>query len=163
MLTGVINGNNMSTIAALNHWSNRNPHASLEIQITSPGGSVFDGLAVFDFLRELSNRGHHVTTRAYGIAASMGGILLQAGDMRELTANSYLMIHELSSLVQGSVSSQRESVETNDRIQARLVKLLVERANVTADELAEKVRKYDWYLDPEEALTLGFIDGIALD
>src|SRR5687768_18491690 len=67
-------------MAELGRWSRRDPGAPITVIFNSPGGNVLDGLALFDYLRQLRSTDHRLTTIALGRAASMGAVLLQAGD-----------------------------------------------------------------------------------
>jgi ATP-dependent protease ClpP protease subunit len=145
-------------IATLGEWSRRRPGAPLRIQLTSPGGHVLDGLALYDFLLSLRAQGHHVTVVALGFAASMGSILLQAGDVRVLGPNSYVMLHEVSSVAWGKVSEQVDDLEFTKRLQNRLVDILCERSTYTPKKLKKVWLKKDVWLDADQALAVGLID-----
>jgi len=69
-------------IDMLNYWHRTKPECPMEIVFYSPGGEVMSGMRLFDHIRWLSSQGHYMTTVAMGYAASMGGVLLQAGDKR---------------------------------------------------------------------------------
>lgn len=147
-------------IAQLDVWSRRDPGEPITIQFTSPGGSVFDGLALFDFIKGLSAQGTHVTTVAYGMAASMGGILLQAGDNRVMGANGWLMIHEISAFNVGKASELEDEVKLIKRLQDRALDILSERSTMKKAEIARKWKRKDWWLTAEEAFELGFCDEV---
>ncbi len=78
---------------ALPEWSRLDPKCDIEIIFSSPGGSIIDGFELFDFIQDLRNKGHHITTGTLGYAASMAGILLQAGDTRWCGGEAGIMIH----------------------------------------------------------------------
>lgn len=142
----------------LTSWSARAPGASLTVTFNSPGGSVHDGLALFDFLRHLRAEGHHLTTVALGRAASMGAVLLQAGDHRVVGANAFVMLHEVSSGSSGKVSELEESVELSKRLQKRLLVILSERSTMSMVSIQRRWARRDWWLDAEDAVQLGFAD-----
>ena len=145
-------------MATLTSWSSKAPSAPLTIVFNSPGGAVHDGLALFDFLRHLRVSGHHLTTIALGRAASMGAVLLQAGDRRVIGANAFLMLHEVSNGASGKVSEIEESVELSKRLQKRLLAILAERSTLAEAQIQRKWSRRDWWLDAEETVTLGFAD-----
>lgn len=144
----------------LTSWSARAPGASITVTFNSPGGSVHDGLALFDFLRHLRGEGHHLTTVALGRAASMGAVLLQAGDHRVVGANAFLMLHEVSSGSSGKVSELEESVELTKRLQKRLLVILSERSSMTMTSIQRRWSRRDWWLDAADAVELGFADEV---
>ena len=144
----------------LSHWSRRDPGAPFTVVFNSPGGSVLDGLALYDFLRHLQCRGHHLTTVALGRAASMGAVLLQAGDHRVIGENAFLLVHEVSHLSHGKVSEMEDGVEFSRRLQQRLVAILAGRSRLTERQIQARWARKEWWLDAAEALTLGLADAI---
>jgi ATP-dependent Clp endopeptidase proteolytic subunit ClpP len=147
----------MSTLAS---WSAHAPSAALTVVFNSPGGAVHDGLALFDFLRQLRAEGHHLTTMGIGRVASMGAVLLQAGDRRVVGANAFLMLHEVSNGTTGRVSELEESVELSKRLQRRLLSILAERSSMTMQAISRRWMRRDWWLDADDAVSLGFADEV---
>jgi ATP-dependent protease ClpP protease subunit len=141
--------------------SRRFPGEPLTIVFNSPGGHVIDGLALFDQIIELRKLGHHVTTVARGQAASMGGILLQAGDLRKIGPNAHLLIHEVSANSFGTITAQEEQLEFSKRLQNRLLAILAERSSMSRAEIKTAWKKTDWWLDSRQAVKLGFADQVA--
>lgn len=137
------------------------PGQPVTVLLNSPGGSVFAGLAIFDTLLALRHAGTEVTTIAYGMAASMGSILLQAGDVRMMAPNSYLMIHEVSSGVRGTVSDVEDTTKFMKKLQNKALDILSERSTLTRETIRRRSSRMDWWMDAEEALEAGFIDTIA--
>jgi ATP-dependent Clp endopeptidase proteolytic subunit ClpP len=153
-------------LTELGIWARRDAGQPIKLIFNSPGGSVFDGLALFDYLLELRADGHQITTVGMGMAASMGGILLQAGTHRVLAPNAYMLIHEISSLAWGGASELEDEVAFVKRLQDRILDILAERSTMTRQQIARKWKRKDWWLDAPEALRLGFVDevrdGIAI-
>lgn len=147
-------------IAELGQWSRRAPGAPITIIFNSPGGSVLDGLALFDYLRRLRSTGHRVTTIALGRAASMGAVLLQAGDQRVIGANAFLLVHEVSHSSAGKVSEMEDGVEFTRKLQKQLQRILAERSTLTELQLARRWTRKEWWLDAAEAVELGFADAV---
>ena len=151
-------------IEALDSWSRRDPGLDMTIVLNTPGGDVIDGLALYDFivtdLREV--RGHSVNTVTRGYAASMGGILLQAGDERLIGANAHLLIHEVSrSAGLEKLAELEDVVEFSKRLQNRLVAILAERSTMSIKEIKRKWTRHDWWLSAEETVEFGFADAIG--
>jgi len=133
---------------------------SLEIVFNSPGGAVIDGLALFDFIRHVRSQGHHVTTICLGMAASMAGVLLQAGDVRAMGREAVVLIHEVSFGAGGKMSEVEDEVAFGKMLQSRLLKILAERSTLTERQIAHRWKKTDWWLASEECLELGFVDEV---
>lgn len=148
-------------LSELNKISRRFPKQPITVTLNSPGGSVLAGLALYDHIRELSARGHHMTVKVRGMAASMGGILLQAGDTRIVGEEAMVLIHEVSSGTSGSVSMMQDRIDFSKQLWEKLAKILAKRSRMTVKEIKDKCFKFDWWLDAEEAVKLGFADKIG--
>ncbi len=162
----------LNTLAA---WHRVDPTSDMNITINSPGGSVIDGMHLFDQLTTYSLRGggtHKVTITVRGYAASMAGILLQAADERVIGRESYLMIHEISAGTGGKIGEIKDDVKWYTRLCERVVDIFVERAAEAADAAAgvegidketfeTKWERQDWWLDSAESLKLGFVDRVG--
>jgi ATP-dependent Clp protease protease subunit len=147
-------------VLTLNTWARRWPGAGITLVLNSPGGSVIDGLALYDYVRSLSARGHHITTRVIGWAASMGGVLLQAGDTREMGSNSFVLIHEVTTATSGKSSSVEDNLKFTQRLQEKILRILAARSTMDAGELGERWLRRDWWLDADETVELGFADRV---
>lgn len=158
--TGVGSQSANQCIAQLSEWHRKDPTCSIEIIINSPGGSVIDGMALFDYIKLLRRQGHHITTTTLGMAASMGGILLQAGDHRVMGTEAYILIHEIAFGAGGKIQEVEDEVAFGKKIQARILRVLAERSTMTPAQIAKKWSRKDWWLDSEEALALGFVDEV---
>lgn len=156
--SGVDSDSVQQCMAELGTWSRRDPGAEITVIFNSPGGSVLDGLALFDYLRQLRALGHPVTTMALGRAASMGAVLLQAGSKRVMGRNAFLLIHEVSHQSVGKVSEMEDSVGFTKRLQQRLLAILAERSTLSDREINRRWSRKDWWLDAEEAVALGLAD-----
>jgi ATP-dependent Clp endopeptidase proteolytic subunit ClpP len=148
-------------IATLGSWSRREPGCDITIVFNSPGGNVIDGLALYDFIDELKANGHKITTVARGMAASMGGILLQAGDERIIGANAHILIHEITTAMIGKFSEIEDEVAFCKMLQERLLNILAERSTLTAKQIRTRWLRTDWWIGSEEAVALGFADEIG--
>lgn len=145
----------------LTQWNREDPDKPITVVFNSPGGSVIDGLALYDQIQILKNEGQEINTHSLGMAASMGGILLQAGEKRTMGKHAYLLIHEISSIALGNASELEDELKFVQRLQARSLAILAHRSTLTPRQIARKWKRKDWWLDADEALELGFIDAIA--
>lgn len=168
--TAVTEASVNACIASLTAWSRQDPNCAVEIVFNSPGGSVVDGMALFDYIQMLRNSGHKVTTVALGMAASMAGILLQAGDVRAIGAQSWLMIHEASFGASGKTGEVEDRVEWVKRVQDRILTIFADRcasadSTTATKRLSRKAIKNRWHrkdfwVSADEALAFGLVDEI---
>jgi ATP-dependent Clp protease protease subunit len=160
--TGAVNsGSVQACVATLAVWSRRNPGDPMTIVFNSPGGSVIDGLALYDAIDDHKRNGHHVTTIARGMVASMGGILLQAGTKRIIGHNASMLIHEISSGWSGKMSELKDETKFLKHLDDRCAEILAERSTLTAKQIKGRAERRDWWLTSSDVLTLGLADEIA--
>jgi ATP-dependent protease ClpP protease subunit len=141
--------------------SRRFPGEPLTIVLNSPGGNVIHGLALYDHIRSLSKKGHFITMVVRGMAASMGGILLQAGDWRVVGSEAEILIHIVSSAAQGPLYTMEDSMEFSQRLWMKLSKILARRSKLTAKQVRAKAARKDWWFNANTAVKLGFADEIG--
>lgn len=149
------------TVGTLGEWSRETPGCDITVMFNSPGGAITHGLALYDFIIQLRNRGHKITTEVQGQAASMAGVLLQAGDVRRMGRTAYLLLHEASFVTFGKVGDVEDQVAYVKRLQERLLSILAERSTMTKAQIRNRWKKTDYWLDAAEALAGGFIDEIV--
>lgn len=166
-------------IDELTIWDRIDPACPIELIFNSPGGSIIDGMDLFDFIQELRRKGHHVTTAARGYAASMGGILLQAGDSREVGREAYVLIHQPSAGIIGKIGDIKDEMVFLDKMCDRIVNIFASRAAIagangtashplTRDQIAngdvsKRIpgwERKDWWLDSDECLKYGLVDSV---
>lgn len=148
-------------IKQLAEWDRLHPNCDIEIVfLGNPGGSIIPGLALFDYIRFLRSRGHHITTSTLGMAASMAGILLQAGNTRIMAKESWLLIHEASFMAMGKVGEIEDTTDWVKRIMKRILKIFAERSKLSVGQITRKWRRKDWWIDSDEAKNLGLVDEI---
>jgi ATP-dependent Clp protease protease subunit len=142
--------------------SAEDPEADIYFYINSPGGSVMDGLALFDTMQAIPN---DVVTICLGSAASMGSFLLSGGTpgKRYALPNARLMYHQVMSGISGGtqyVDMERSVTETK-KLYEKLNQYLSDftGGRISFEEMKKKTDR-DWWLSPEEAIAEGFIDKI---
>lgn len=145
-------------VAQLLHLANEDPNKDISLYINSPGGSVYDGLAIYDTMNFIKP---DVATYGIGLQASMGAFLLSSGEKgkRFLLPNSRVMIHQPSSGTQGKVTDQEISLRESLRIKKLLNEIL---AKNTGQKLAkiEKDADRDYWLEAAEAVDYGLADKV---
>ncbi len=131
--------------------------APLTLRLNSPGGSVFDAVAIYN---ALSRHAGTVTVTIDGIAASAASYIAMAGDEIIMPENAFLMIHDPSGMVMGTASDMRSMAEALEKIGASLIKGYAAKSGKTEDEVAALLAKETW-LDATEALEMGFADTMS--
>ena len=161
-----------TAIRTLDQWRRLSPGCDITLRFYSPGGDVIAGMYFFDYLQGLKRDGHKIITEAYGYAASMAGILLQAGDVRRVGRESYILIHEISFGVRGKVGEVEDEMEFIKKVADRVLNIFAAGAKKAGDAgTAEKpltksqfkgrwTRK-DWWLTSEESLRYGVVDEVV--
>ena len=145
-------------IAQILHLANEDPKRDINLYINSPGGSVYDGLAILDTTNFVQC---DVATFGIGLQASMGAVLLSGGakGKRSVLPNSRVMIHQPSSGTKGMVTDQEISLRESVRIKELLIGIMAantgqKRAKIKAD------MERDFWMDAKEAKDYGLIDAI---
>lgn len=158
--TGISDGSVKLAINALTLWGRLYPGKDIEVIFNSGGGDVVSGMALFDFILDLRAQGHKITTSTLGVAASMAGILLQAGDKRTMGREAWLMIHEASFRAEGKVGEVEDTVDWIKKVQERVLHIFANRSHMTVEEIREKWLRRNWWISSDEALTLGLVDSL---
>ena len=147
-------------IAQMLFLESEDPDKEIFFYINSPGGSISDGLAIFDTMNYIKCP---VSTMCIGMAASMGAFLLAAGEKgkRYATPNAEIMIHQ--PLISGGLSGQTTEIKIYSdhmvKTRERLNKILSERTGKPLEQI-EKDTERDNFMTAEEALKYGLIDEI---
>ena len=130
--------------------------AKLTLRINSPGGDVFDGIAIYNALTR-----HKAEVTAYidGIAASAASFIAMAGDKVYMSPHSQMMIHEASGLVMGPASEMLKMAEILNKTSDNIAAIYAERAGGTVEDWRERMCDETWLSD-REAVELGLADGI---
>jgi len=144
----------------LTQWSRLNPECDIEIIFSSPGGSIIDGFELFDFIQDLRSRGHHITTGTLGMAASMAGILLQAGDTRWVGGQAWVMIHRAAFGAFGKTYEVEDEVEFVKRIEERILEIFTSRSKLTKQKIKKNWDRKDWWISADEAVELNLVDEV---
>jgi ATP-dependent Clp endopeptidase proteolytic subunit ClpP len=147
-------------MSKLTEWHRKDKKCKMEIVFSSPGGSIIDGFELFDFIQELRNKGHHITTGSLGMAASMAGILLQAGDVRWIGHQAWLMIHRAAFGAIGKTYEVEDEVKLVKRIEERCVDIFVSRSRLSNLKIKRNWDRKDWWIDADEAVSLGLVDEV---
>jgi len=126
----------------------------LVVEINSPGGNVWDGLAIYNMLR---GRQAPVTTRVVGIAASIASIIALAGDTIEMAEASLFMIHDPSGMVAGTSDDMRKMANALDQHAEILAGIYTKRTGKTSAQIRAAMTAETWFT-AREAIQFGLAD-----
>ncbi len=134
------------------------PEKDIFLYINSPGGSVYDGLGIFDTMQHVKPDVHTVCV---GLAASMGAFLLSAGarGKRSSLQHSRIMIHQPLGGARGQATDIRIQADEILFLKKRINTELSNRTGQPLDKISEDTDR-DFYMSPEEAKTYGLIDNV---
>lgn len=147
-----------SIVAQLLTLEAEDKESPITMYINSPGGSITDGMAIYDIMNRISCP---IITIGVGMAASMGAVLLSSGTkgMRYCTPNATVMIHQPLGGVQGQATEIEIVAQRILKLRKKLYSLLAKNAGVDFEVMAQACER-DNYLEAEEALALGLVDKI---
>jgi ATP-dependent Clp endopeptidase proteolytic subunit ClpP len=147
-------------MSRLGEWSRLDPKCQMEIVFASPGGEIVSGFELFDFIQVLRHRGHYMVTGTLGMAASMAGILLQAGDERWMGHQSWVMIHRAAFGAWGKTFEIEDEVKFVKRIEERIIDIFTDRSNLSKQKIKRNWERKDWWISAEECVEMGLVDKI---
>ncbi|WP_417487934.1 ATP-dependent Clp protease proteolytic subunit [Maricaulis sp.] len=158
-ITGPIEDHMASLIIAqLLFLESENPKKEISMYINSPGGVVSAGLGIYDTMQYIRSP---VSTMCLGMAASMGSLLLTAGekDLRFASPNARIMVHQPSGGFRGQASDIERHAADIQKIKRRLNEIYVHHTGRTYDEI-ESALDRDNFMSAEEGLEFGLVDKV---
>lgn len=145
-------------VAQLLHLAYDDPKKDIKLYINSPGGSVYDGLAIYDTIQYISP---DVQTIGIGLQASMGAFLLSSGTKGKRFAlpSSRIMIHQPSSGTQGKVSDQEIALKESLYLKHQLNEILAKNTGQKLSKIEKDVDR-DFWMSAKEAVEYGLVDKV---
>ena len=134
---------------------------TLEIEINSPGGSVFDGYTIYQEIKSLQDRGVVVNGTITGLAASMASVIAMACDKINIVPHGRMMIHDASNIVRGNAEQLRQSADLLDSISEDIATIYANRTGSPVDQMRDLMKKETW-MNSQECVDGGFVDEILL-
>lgn len=132
---------------------------SIDVRINSPGGSVFDGNAIYNALKR---HPAHVTTHIDGLAASIASIVALAGDRVVMAKNSVMMVHNAWTVAIGDADEMRAKAKVLDTLNNTLLGVYHAKTGKSEDEIRGVMSAETWF-DSAAALEFGLADEITQD
>lgn len=145
-------------VAQLLHLANEDPSADISLYINSPGGSVYDGLAIYDTMNFIKP---DVATYGIGLQASMGAFLLSSGakGKRHLLPSARVMIHQPSSGAKGVATDMEISLRETLRIKELLSDIMAKNTGQKLAKIKTDMER-DFWMDAKEAVKYGLADKV---
>lgn len=124
------------------------------VNINSPGGDMFEGLAIYNLLREYTGR---VTVNIVGIAASAASVIAMAGDEIRIAKSAFLMIHNCSVIVNGNRNTLSEVAEQLKKFDKAMAGIYMDKTGKSSDEILAMMDE-EAYINGTTAIEQGFAD-----
>lgn len=146
-------------VAQLLHLTQVDPETDISLYINSPGGSVYDGLAIYDTMNFIKP---DVATYGIGLQASMGAFLLSSGakGKRFCLPHAKVMIHQPSSGTRGKVTDMEIDLKETLEMKEMLAKIMAKNTGQKLAKIKADMER-DYWMKPEEAVVYGLIDAVV--
>ena len=145
-------------VAQLLYLEAQDPDKDIQLYINSPGGSVTDGMAIYDTMQYVKC---DVSTICVGMAASMGAFLLSAGTKGKRIAlpNAEIMIHQPSAGTQGQITDMAIHLQRLETIKKRMNRIMAENTGKSEEQVKQDSERDRW-MSAEEAKDYGLVDKV---
>lgn len=133
--------------------------STLNVYINSPGGSVFDGVAIHNVLKRHKAR---KIVQIDGIAASIASVIAMAGDEINIASNGMMMIHDPWAVALGNAADFRKMADSLDKVRDAILTSYAERSTTPEDQLSAWMADETWFT-AEEAVDAGLADTVSAE
>jgi ATP-dependent protease ClpP protease subunit len=130
--------------------------ATIRVNLNTVGGSVFDGVAIYNALVDSPAR---VITKVDGVAASIGSVIALAGDEVRMADNAMMMIHNPRSVAVGGADDMRSAADFLDKVKDTIVGTYAAKTGKTPREMSDLMDAETWFA-ADEAVAIGLVDAI---
>ncbi|MBL8159424.1 ATP-dependent Clp protease proteolytic subunit [Candidatus Saccharibacteria bacterium] len=146
-------------VAQLLHLAYEDPNKDISLYINSPGGGIYDGLAIYDTMQFIKP---NVATYGIGLQASMGAFLLSSGTKgkRYLLPHATTMIHQPRSGSRGVVTDMEITLKETVRLKERLSEIMADNTGQKIDKIRADMER-DYWMNAEEAVAYGLADKVV--
>lgn len=146
-------------IAQLLHLAYEDPKKDISLYINSPGGSVYDGLAILDTMNFIKP---DVATYGIGLQASFGAVLLAGGakGKRHMLPNARVMMHQPHGGLQGQITDQEISLKEGVLLKNKLIDIMTKATGQKRDKVSADMER-DFWMSGEEAVRYGLVDKVV--
>lgn len=130
---------------------------AINLRINSPGGSIFDGTAIYNLIAERADK---VTAKVIGVAASMASIIMLAAHRTVAAENATIMIHNPSGIAMGDSTTMREMADVLDKLRGQLVNTYAKKTGKSEADIIAAMDATTWFT-AQEAMDWGLIDTVS--
>lgn len=130
---------------------------TIKLQLNSVGGSVFDGMAIYNILATARDR---LEVEIVGLAASISSIIALAGNKLTMAEGSYFMIHNPWTFVAGGADDLRKTADLLEKMKGEFVSIYEKNSTISAEKIGELMDAETW-MTAAEAVEMGFADDTA--
>ena len=130
--------------------------SQIDLHINSPGGAVFEGMAIYNLLKQ---HPANVTTYIDGIAASIASVIALAGNEVHMADNALFMVHNPSGMVMGTAADMRSLADVLDKIRSAMSVVYSKKSGKTDEEISALLDAETW-MTASEAMEAGFVDSV---
>lgn len=129
------------------------------IRLNSPGGDAFDGIAIYNRLKQHKGK---VTIYVDGWACSAASVIAMAADELVMGLGAMMMIHEAWSIVWGSKTDMRKEAQVLEELEEGIIDIYMTKAKVSREEIRQMVDEETWF-SAQKAVDIGFADSVVDD
>ncbi|MCZ0828264.1 head maturation protease, ClpP-related [Brevibacillus laterosporus] len=135
----------------------KNIGGDIIINLNSPGGDAFDGIAIYNRLKKHDGK---VTINVDGWACSAASVIAMAADELIMGLGSMIMIHEASSIVWGTKTDMKKEADVLDQLEEGIIDIYMTKANLSREEIRTMVDAETWF-SAQKAVDIGFATAIT--
>ena len=133
--------------------------SEINVRLNSGGGNVFDGIAIYNTLK---NHKAKVNIHIDGLAASIASIVAMAGDTISMAKNGFMMIHDPWIMTAGTAEDLRKTADTIDGVREQLLDTYIRRTGGDREQISDMMSAETW-MNSDEAMKNGFVDSVTED
>jgi ATP-dependent Clp protease protease subunit len=126
------------------------------VSINSPGGNFFEGVAIYNLLREHKNK---VTVKVVGLAGSAASVVAMSADELQIAKSGFLMIHNSTAVVMGNRHNMRDAYSALEKFDSAMAEVYAARSGIDKSEV-EKMMNAETWLSAENAVEMGLADSV---
>lgn len=141
----------------INDVKNAGDVSEINVSINSPGGNVFDGLAIYNYLR---NHKATVNVDVLALAASAASVIAMAGDNITMPEDAFLMIHAPYTASVGNADEMRKTADVLDKIQDTLINIYETKTGLDRESISNMVATETW-ISGSDAVDMGFANSVT--